>query len=107
MKHQLCRNCGHRHQLGAPCIFKDKPQELTAPVLDRARKEIAADPSLTITPTRVEKAETIPEKFERMATERGFEKLTPAEKQKAYRERDPERKREANRLRMVAKRKGD
>lgn len=69
MKHQLCRNCGHRHPLGGPCTFKavrppdaqdvvwPKGTSLDSNVIVDARKKIAADPSLTITPTRVEQAE--------------------------------------------------
>ena len=101
MKHQLCRNCGHRHPLGAVCVG------LTSSVVEQARKEIAADPSLTIKPTRVEDDEAasiIAEAFCDALVNAAIP-LTPAQKQKAYREKHGEALREANKLRMRRKRK--
>lgn len=148
MKHQLCRNCGHRHALGAPCVFREDEKsgpEASPPNTDaapaatsspdspaassassagsrgnadvqkpRTRNVQSAGTSTSGGPTTNEEGAA-----RRLATgpENQSDRkvsgstpppsaMTPAQKQKAYRERDPDRKREMDRLRKRKKRDG-
>lgn len=119
MKHQLCRNCGHRHPLGDPCIFPE--DALSGPEVsvrstnvspaDTSGQESPVRPSapsvtistsngLTTTSTVVMTEEEMVEKIER-----GEVSLTNADRCRRWRTSgDVEAKREANKLRMRKRR---
>ena len=105
MKLPKCRTCGSRHRLGDPCVYgKPIGDGLIHPLGDLQRA----------TDTVVAPNEAAPLNDAALERLRGYSTplgvvigkgpLTPAQKQGAYREKGGNRVREANRLRMRAKR---
>lgn len=107
MKHQLCRNCGHRHLLGAPCIFDDEP-EVGESEVQKSVTVLPVAPTLTDAPSSSGRIAGLGPADVGSNPAGATKSLTPAEKQKRWRTSgDVEGKKQRNTERMASKRGED
>ena len=112
MKLPKCRTCGHCHRLGpCPAVGLSEVQKSEAGIPATLEKHIPSVPGASVDGIEAVQGGTgrkSPDDIGQASEEKACRTaaLTPAQKQKAYRERHGDKVREANKLRMRRKRGG-